>query len=58
LNSRNNIDPIGKTNFHWNIGRNAQNPKRVFNGYIDEVRIYQQALSEKEIQQLMLNEIE
>jgi putative alpha-1,2-mannosidase len=58
LNNEDKIAPIGNTNFPWNIGRNAQNPKRVFNGYIDEVRIYQQALSEKEIQQLMLNVIE
>ena len=38
----------------WNIGRNSQNPDRVFNGYIDELGFYNKALSEKEINELIL----
>jgi hypothetical protein len=45
---------IGPTDKPWNIGRNATNTERFFNGYIDEVKIYNKALSQKEIMHLML----
>jgi hypothetical protein len=45
---------IGPTDKPWNIGRNATNTERYFNGYIDEVRIYDKALSQNEILHLML----
>ena len=48
---------IGNINVPWNIGRNAQNPERFFNGYIDDVRIYLKALPQEEIKKVMLNEI-
>jgi len=46
--------PIGDTSAPWNIGRNAQNPERIFKGYIDEVMLFQKALSKAEIWQIML----
>lgn len=45
---------IGSYNALWNIGRNADIPNRVFNGYIDEVRIYKHALSQDEIVRVMM----
>lgn len=42
----------------WNIGRDADRPDRVFDGYIDEVRVYQEALSQDEIVQVMLGSSE
>ncbi len=44
----------GVPNWVWNIGRNSQNPDRVFNGYIDEIGFYAKALSEREINKLIL----
>ena len=44
----------GTTIFPWNIGRNAENTERKFNGYIDHVMVFDQALSEKEINEYML----
>ncbi len=58
LNNEDKIGTIGKTKNPWNIGRNAQNPKRVFNGYIDELRIYQKALLQEDIEQIMFDAIE
>jgi len=45
---------IGPTDKPWNIGRNATNTERFFNGYIDEVKIYNKALTQKEVLQMML----
>ncbi|HZK64630.1 MAG TPA: LamG domain-containing protein, partial [Puia sp.] len=39
----------------WGIGRNANSPERVFNGYIDEVMIFQKALNHEQIVNLMLH---
>ena len=44
----------GTTTFPWNIGRNAENTERKFNGYIDHVMVFDQPLSEKEINEFML----
>lgn len=44
----------GTTNDPWNIGRNAANPDRVFDGYIDHVMVFDKALNEKEVNELML----
>jgi len=46
---------IGPTDKPWNIGRNATNTERFFNGFIDEVKIYNKALSQREILQMMLH---
>lgn len=43
---------IGKNNSDVLIGENAQQSGRFFNGLIDDVRIYNQALSESEIKAL------
>ncbi len=41
---------LAKTiNSVWNIGRNVENTERHFNGYIDEVKIFDKPLSHKEI---------
>ncbi len=40
---------IAKTTYPVNIGRNSQNTDRLYEGLIDEVRIYDRALSEGEI---------
>jgi hypothetical protein len=45
---------IGPTDKPWNIGRNATNTERFFNGNIDEVKIFDKALSQNEILQMML----
>ena len=39
----------------WNIGRNAQNPGRLFHGYIDEVKIFDQSLTADEIVRQMMD---
>jgi putative alpha-1,2-mannosidase len=49
---------IGDAGVPWNIGRNAQNPERFFNGYIDDVRIYLQPASQDDIKKIMLNDID
>ncbi len=46
---------IGNVNVPWCIGRNAQNPERIFNGYIDDVRIYLKPLPQSEIVKIILN---
>ena len=51
------VNPIGNADVHWNIGRNAQNPERFFNGYIDDMRIYVEPVPQKEIRKIMLNDI-
>ncbi len=54
-------NPHGETRLNdysqkpWNIGRNANAPERVFKGLIDEVMIFQKALTSEEIIQLMLH---
>ena len=45
----------GSLNYPWNIGRNAENPERAFRGYIDEVAVFDRALSETQIRFLMLS---
>ena len=42
------------TTLPWNIGRNAQNPGRLFRGYIDEVKIFDQSLTNDEIVRQMM----
>jgi putative alpha-1,2-mannosidase len=49
-------NPIGNVNIPWNIGRNAQNPERFFNGYIDDARIYLKPVPQDEIKKIMLND--
>ena len=44
----------GTTNLPWNIGRNAANTDRVFDGYMDQLMIFDKALSGKEINEFML----
>ena len=44
----------GTTNNLWNIGRNAANPDRAFDGYIDHVMVFDRALKENEIKNIML----
>ena len=39
----------------WNIGRNAISVERVFNGYIDDVLLFEKALTQKEILDLMMH---
>jgi hypothetical protein len=46
-------DAIGSYRAPWNLGRNAEAPNRVFNGYPDEVGIYRTALSHSQIQRVM-----
>ena len=48
------INFTGTTDHPWNIGRNASHPDRVFDGYIDQLMIFDKALSEKEIKEFML----
>ena len=46
---------IGHTPFLWNIGRNEQCPKgRKTNGFLDEARIYYEALSQDKIRKAMI----
>ena len=40
---------IATTTYPVNIGRNSQNTDRLYEGAIDEVRIYNRALTEGEI---------
>ena len=53
-------DPLGETglrnysNNPWNIGRNASSSNRIFNGLIDDVRVYEKALTQEEMYKLML----
>ncbi len=57
-------DPKGETgtanysNSLWNIGRNETAPDRVFNGYIDDVMIFKNALTQQQIIDLMLHNFE
>lgn len=44
----------GTTSEPWNIGRNASNPERIFNGYIDHLMVFDKPLTEKEINEFML----
>ena len=46
---------IATTTFPVNIGRNSENPDRLYEGAIDEVRIYNRALSEAEVLYLAIN---
>ncbi|MBN2180980.1 MAG: discoidin domain-containing protein [Sedimentisphaerales bacterium] len=46
---------IATTTYPVNIGRNSQNTDRLYEGAIDEVRIYNRALSEAEIQYIMID---
>ncbi len=48
------INFTGTTDHSWNIGRNASHPDRVFDGYIDQLMIFEKALSAKEINEFML----
>ncbi|WP_242092715.1 GH92 family glycosyl hydrolase [Aestuariivivens sediminicola] len=48
------INFTGTTDHPWNIGRNASHPDRVFDGYIDQLMIFDKALSQKEIKEFML----
>jgi hypothetical protein len=43
------IGSIATTTYNLNIGRNTQYPDRLYNGLIDDVRIYDRALSQAEI---------
>ena len=43
---------IAKNNSEVLIGENVEQPNRCFDGLIDDVRIYNQALSESEIKAL------
>ena len=47
----NNVEPLGsiQVNANWAIGANGGGDSRFFNGLIDEVRVYNRALSESEI---------
>ena len=53
-------NPLGETGLHdysgapWNIGRNAASPDRIFKGLIDDVRVFETALSEEEIFKVMV----
>jgi hypothetical protein len=48
------INFTGTTSQPWNIGRNAVNPDRVFDGYIDQLMIFDKVLSVEEIKEFML----
>lgn len=54
-------DPNGETgladysNHPWSIGRNDGDPTRLFKGYIDDVMIFNKALSQEEINRLMMH---
>ncbi len=50
----NQIDFTGTTDKPWNIGRNASNTDRVFDGYIDQLMIFDKALDHEEIKEFML----
>ncbi len=50
------INYTGTTHLPWNIGRNAANPDRVFDGCIDQLMIFDKALSDDEIIEFMLCE--
>lgn len=46
---------IGHTDSLWNIGRNADSPRgRATNGFLDEARIYFEALSQNDIREIMM----
>jgi predicted alpha-1,2-mannosidase len=55
-------NPNGETglrdysNWPWNVGRNAQVPIYFFNGYIEDVMIFEKALDPKQITELMFHE--
>ncbi|MFZ0033784.1 MAG: LamG domain-containing protein, partial [Sedimentisphaerales bacterium] len=44
---------IGTNTYNVNIGTNSQYPERLYNGLIDDVRIYDKALSQAEIASIM-----
>ena len=48
-NSMDYTGSIASTTFPVNIGRNSQETDRLYRGAIDEIRIYNRALSEGEI---------
>jgi putative alpha-1,2-mannosidase len=53
LNSKAALSSAGQ----WNIGSNEEFPnERVFNGYIDHVKIFAEALTEQEIKEVMVDE--
>jgi predicted alpha-1,2-mannosidase len=39
----------------WNIGRNAQSTERVFKGFIDDILLFETALSQEEIYDIMMH---
>ena len=51
------FDTYTSSNEHMNIGRQAQGSRFYFNGVIDEVRIYDRALSPEEITELAIGNI-
>lgn len=51
----NTFTSISSASYDVNIGRDAQNPTRFFNGMIDEVMIYDYALSDEQISALYNN---
>lgn len=56
---RNPKGETGSTDYSdapWNIGRNAQVPGKVFNGSIDDVILFEKALTEEQIISFMLHE--
>ena len=54
-------DPNGETgltdysNHPWSIGRNDNDPGRIFKGYIDEVMLFHKALTREEINRIMMH---
>ncbi len=54
-------DPNGETgladysNHPWSIGRNDNDPGRIFKGFIDEVMLFHKALTPEEINQVMMH---
>jgi beta-galactosidase len=54
-------NPKGETGDHdysgmpWNIGRNASSPERVFKGYIDDIMLFETALTPPEIFDIMMH---
>jgi hypothetical protein len=54
-------DPNGETgltdysNRPWSIGRNDGDPTRLFKGYIDEVMIFGKALSQEQVERVMMH---
>jgi putative alpha-1,2-mannosidase len=54
-------DPNGETglsdysNHPWSIGRNENDPTRIFKGYIEEPMLFQKALTREEINRVMMH---